>query len=186
MECFTAGFLEFFTKKFQNLAFGWTTGYSPSDPSISGIFWKFPNFLRSYVVRQLVRQLVHWLSGYNNLVPFHLWWRQSLLKSEKVCGYFVQDCRIIPTRKISTYKIPTQENSHPENSHQENSHPRKEKPPLLGRFLPDDSNPSSNFDSRIFSPKNSQLLTNNCSQKCQNQRSLSMYAKHDNFFKHNF
>ena len=47
MECFTADFLQFFTKKCQNLAFGWTTGYSPSNPSISGIFWKFPNFLRS-------------------------------------------------------------------------------------------------------------------------------------------
>ena len=47
MEWFTAGFLQFFTKKCQNLAFGWRTGYSPSNPSISGIFWKFPNFLRS-------------------------------------------------------------------------------------------------------------------------------------------
>ena len=47
MECFTADFLRFFTKKCQNLAFGWTAGYSPSNPSISAIFWKFPNFLRS-------------------------------------------------------------------------------------------------------------------------------------------
>ena len=47
MECFTAGFLQLFTKKLQNLAFGWTAGYSPSNPSISGIFLKFPNFLRS-------------------------------------------------------------------------------------------------------------------------------------------
>ena len=35
----------FFTKKCQNLALGWTAGYSPSNPSISGIFWKLPNFL---------------------------------------------------------------------------------------------------------------------------------------------
>ena len=47
MECFTADVLQFFTKKSQNLAFGWTTGNSPSDPSISGIFLKFPNFLKS-------------------------------------------------------------------------------------------------------------------------------------------
>ena len=47
MESFTADFLQFFTKKCQNLAFGWTAGYSPSNQSISGIFWKFPNFLRS-------------------------------------------------------------------------------------------------------------------------------------------
>ena len=47
MECFTADFLPFFTKKRQTFAFGWTAGYSPANPSISKIFWKFPNFLRS-------------------------------------------------------------------------------------------------------------------------------------------
>ena len=47
MECFTADFLCFFTENCQNLAFGWTTGYSPSNPNISGIFFKFPKFLRS-------------------------------------------------------------------------------------------------------------------------------------------
>ena len=45
MEYFTADLLQFFTKKHQNLAFRWTTGYSPSNPSISGIFLKFPNFV---------------------------------------------------------------------------------------------------------------------------------------------
>ena len=33
--------------KRQNLAFGWAAGYSPSNPSISGVFLEFPNFLRS-------------------------------------------------------------------------------------------------------------------------------------------
>ena len=47
MECFTADFLQFFTKKCQNLALDLTAGYLPSNPSISGIFLKFPNFLRS-------------------------------------------------------------------------------------------------------------------------------------------
>ena len=46
-ECFTADFLQFFTKKRQNLAFGLTAGYSSSNPEISGIFLKFPNFLIS-------------------------------------------------------------------------------------------------------------------------------------------
>ena len=46
MECFTADFLQFFTEKGQNLAFGWMAGYLPSNPSISGIFLKFTNFLR--------------------------------------------------------------------------------------------------------------------------------------------
>ena len=46
MECFTTDLLQFFTKKRQNLALGWKAGYSPSNPSISGILLKFPNFLR--------------------------------------------------------------------------------------------------------------------------------------------
>ena len=47
MEYFTADFLRFFTQKCQNLAFGWTAGFSLSNPCILVIFWKFPNFLRS-------------------------------------------------------------------------------------------------------------------------------------------
>ena len=35
MECFTADFLRFFAEKRQNLAFGWTAGYSPSKPNVS-------------------------------------------------------------------------------------------------------------------------------------------------------
>ena len=46
MECFTADFLQFFNKKYQILTFGWTGGYSPLNPNISGIFFKLPNFLR--------------------------------------------------------------------------------------------------------------------------------------------
>ena len=90
MECFTADFLWFFNKKRQNLVFGWTAGYSPSNQNISGIFLKFPNFLRSSrsATRDAVRTL---LSGDNNLVPFHLRWRKIVLKSEKVSKYFVQD-----------------------------------------------------------------------------------------------
>ena len=42
MECFTADM-----SKCQNLAFGWTPGYLLSNSSISVIFWKFPNFIRS-------------------------------------------------------------------------------------------------------------------------------------------
>ena len=42
MECFTADFLPFFTRKRENLALGWTAGYLPLNPSVSGIFLKFP------------------------------------------------------------------------------------------------------------------------------------------------
>ena len=99
---FYSWFFAIFTKKRQNLVLGWMDGYSPWNPSISGIFLKFPNFLRSKVVRQLVRQLVHSLSDDNNLVPFDLWWRQILLKSEKVSKCFFQDCSpTIKHKKIS-------------------------------------------------------------------------------------
>ena len=46
IDFFEFDFLRLFTEERQNLAFGWTAGYSPSNPSISGIFLKFPNFLR--------------------------------------------------------------------------------------------------------------------------------------------
>ena len=65
MECFAADILQFFTQKCQNLAFGRTAGYSPSNPSISAIFWKFSNFLRSLVfsrlaTREATRALTFW------------------------------------------------------------------------------------------------------------------------------
>ena len=47
MECFTAYFLQFLTKPRQNLTFGWTTGYSLSNPRTSEIFLKFSNILKS-------------------------------------------------------------------------------------------------------------------------------------------
>ena len=50
---------------------------------------KGPNTL---VVRQIVKKFVHSFSGDNNLVLFHLRWRETLLKREKVCNCFVQDC----------------------------------------------------------------------------------------------
>ena len=41
MEWFTADFLQFFTKKHQNLGFRWTAGYSQSNPRISGFSLNF-------------------------------------------------------------------------------------------------------------------------------------------------
>ena len=37
---------------------------------------------------------MHSISGDNNLVPFHLWWREIVLKNEKVSKCFVQDCTL--------------------------------------------------------------------------------------------
>ena len=53
MERFTDDFLQFFTKKRQKLAFGQAAGYWPSNPSTLGIFFRFPNFLRSSVLSHL-------------------------------------------------------------------------------------------------------------------------------------
>ena len=54
MESFSADILRFVTKKHQNLAFWWTTGYWPSNPTISGVLIKFPNFLRWEVLIRLI------------------------------------------------------------------------------------------------------------------------------------
>ena len=46
----------------------------------------------SYYIRQLTRQVIHSFSGDTNLIPFHLWWREFVLKCEKNRKYFVKDC----------------------------------------------------------------------------------------------
>ena len=53
MESFMAAFLLFFKEKHQNLSFCWTNRYSPSHPSISGIFLKCPNFVKSEFLSRL-------------------------------------------------------------------------------------------------------------------------------------
>ena len=45
--------------------------------NISGIFSKFPYFLKSYVIWELVR----------HLVPFHMCWMKMILKREKIYKY---------------------------------------------------------------------------------------------------
>ena len=53
-----------------------------------------------------MRQLVRLLSGDNNLGPFHLWWRNIVLKSEKVSKYFIQDCLQISFLVFIFLKMP--------------------------------------------------------------------------------
>ena len=78
-----------FAKKHQNLDFGWSAGYSPSSPSISAIFLKFPNFLRSSCFSPLAT---------GEATPkFFFWWKYSspvslVLKREKVYKCFVHHC----------------------------------------------------------------------------------------------
>ena len=65
-------------------------GTCSSIQRISGNSLKFPNFLdsKSYVVQQLLKQLMYSRFGDNNLVPFHFWPAEIMLKCEKVCKYF--------------------------------------------------------------------------------------------------
>ena len=67
MECFTADFLQFFTRRHQNLAFGRAAGYSQSNPRT-----QFPKILslKSFATREATGTS---LSDNNNLVPFYLW-----------------------------------------------------------------------------------------------------------------
>ena len=65
-------------------------------------FLIFPNFLRYFfscvgnegrlaanmVVRQLLRQLVYTMSVSNNHPSFHLWWKENLVKHQKVSKYY--------------------------------------------------------------------------------------------------
>ena len=50
---------------------------------------------KSWVVPQLVRQLVHTMFITNNHASFHLWWKENLVKYQKVSKYYVHHCRHI-------------------------------------------------------------------------------------------
>ena len=71
-----------------------------------GTFLIFPNFLRFFfscvgyegrsaanrVVRQLARQLVYTMSISNNHPSFHLWWKENLVKHQKVSKHYENIC----------------------------------------------------------------------------------------------
>ena len=78
----------------RNFAFGLLAGDLPLIPSFWCIFSDCPNFLRSYALlcsttREKCKPS---LFGDNKLVPFQLWWREIVLKREKIYKCFVQDC----------------------------------------------------------------------------------------------
>ena len=94
---FYSGIFAIFYKKTSKFGF-WVprcVRCSPLNRSISEIFSKFPNFQspKPQNVGQLVNQFLHSFSADNNLLSFHLWWREIALKREKVYKCFVQDCR---------------------------------------------------------------------------------------------
>ena len=47
---------------------------------------------KSNVVWQLVRQKVDTMFISNNLTSFHLWWKENLVKYQKVSKYYENDC----------------------------------------------------------------------------------------------
>ena len=52
-------------------------------------FLIFPNINKSWVVRQLTYTM--FIS--NNHTPFHLWWKEHLVKHQRVSKYYENDCR---------------------------------------------------------------------------------------------
>ena len=81
LECFSTGFLRFFSTKVKICILGGQLGNRLQNPSNSGIILKrsFSNF---YIL---------FLFLFYNLVLSQLWWREVLLKREKGYNYFVQD-----------------------------------------------------------------------------------------------
>ena len=47
---------------------------------------------KSSVVRQLVIQAVYTMFTSNNRASFHLWWKENLVKYQKVSKYYENDC----------------------------------------------------------------------------------------------
>ena len=67
-------FCEFLTKA-SKFGFWVSARYSSSNSSTPRTFLKFPK-----IIKFGNSQLLHSLSGDNNLVPFHLWWREIVLR----------------------------------------------------------------------------------------------------------
>ena len=81
-------------------------GDVPSIRSFWEIFSKFSNFLRSLVlIQSTAREASHSPFGYNNLVTIHFWWRETVLKHEKVYKNFVHECLKIFILIFTSFKV---------------------------------------------------------------------------------
>ena len=69
----------FAAEKYQKFAFGWLLGYMLLNLSISEIFLKFPNFLRSSVLNRSATQEVTRTLTF----PFSLYFFKNALKLQK-------------------------------------------------------------------------------------------------------
>lgn len=78
----------------RNIYFRGNSGHARGYDSMH--FWDFPKnslFPKhiSQLDRQLVRQWVNTLFASNNHVPFCLWWKESLVRYQKVLKYYHHD-----------------------------------------------------------------------------------------------
>ena len=83
-----------FSASIKKIEFRWRTGHQTTIQWSFEIFLIFPNFLssKSEVASQLVRQLVYTTFINNNHTSSHLWWKETLVKYQKVWKYFVHNC----------------------------------------------------------------------------------------------
>ena len=66
----------------------WVLGYYSME------FRHFPDIFLSLVVRQLMRPFLYTMFLSNNRASFHLWWKENLLKHQKVSEYCESGCRL--------------------------------------------------------------------------------------------
>ena len=87
--CFTADFLLFCSTTVKISLLGVRPSVFLLIPSISGISLKFLKDSKSYVFRQLVKQLVYSPLGEYNLVSFHFWWTEIVPRCAEKRNFFL-------------------------------------------------------------------------------------------------
>ena len=60
----------------------------------SSFRWNLPSLFFSFAW-QIVRQAVNIMLITNNRAPFHLWWKENLVKHQKISKYYENDCRFL-------------------------------------------------------------------------------------------
>ena len=64
-------------------------------------------------VWQLVRRLVYTMLITNSHLSFHLWWKQNMVKHQKVWEYYDHDCKLLGLLKIRRPIHPPPPHPHP-------------------------------------------------------------------------
>ena len=87
--CFTADFLLFCSTTVKISLLGVRPSVFLLIPSISGVSLKFLKDSKSYLFRQLVKQLVHSPFSEYNLVSFHFWWTEIVPRCAEKRNFFL-------------------------------------------------------------------------------------------------